>query len=231
MVQNPKEKGTRTIEIFFSRIATRYDLMNRLMTGGQDQRWRKKVIQKGQITPRSEILDLGTGTGDLTRTALQQHPEARVTAADLTLEMLLARKDWHSARRCCANAEDLPFPADRFDVVLSGFLARNVCNLEKALQEQHRVLRSGGRIVILDTTRPRKNPFSPLIQFYMTRIIPSLGALVTGQKDAYSYLIDSTQNFLCAEDLAVKMKGVGFQNVSFETLMFGTIAIHVGNKS
>jgi demethylmenaquinone methyltransferase/2-methoxy-6-polyprenyl-1,4-benzoquinol methylase len=107
---------------------------------------------------------------------------------------------------------------------------RNVTDLHKALQEQFRVLKRGGRIVILDTTRPKKNIFSPLIWIHMHVIIPSLGRLLSGQNDAYKYLPDTTENFVTAERMAALMAAVGFRLIGYERLMFGTIAIHWGEK-
>jgi ubiquinone/menaquinone biosynthesis C-methylase UbiE len=107
---------------------------------------------------------------------------------------------------------------------------RNVADLHKALQEQYRVLKRGGRIVILDTTRPKKNILSPLIWIHMHVVIPALGALVAGLREDYKYLTVSTENFVTAEKLAALMAAVGFKKIYFERLMFGTIAIHRGEK-
>ena len=107
---------------------------------------------------------------------------------------------------------------------------RNVTDLHKALQEQHRVLMTGGRIVILDTTRPKKNLFSPFIWIHMHILIPTLGRLLTGARDAYKYLPDTTENFVTAEKMSALMAAVGFKKIGFERLMFGTIAIHWAEK-
>ncbi|MBI1855524.1 MAG: class I SAM-dependent methyltransferase [Chloroflexi bacterium] len=176
------QERARYVQSMFTRIAHRYDLMNRLMTGGQDLRWRKTVIQLAGLKPNASLLDLGTGTGDLAREALTQQPQARVTAADFTIEMMRVGR------------------------------------------------KPGGRIVILDTTRPKKNLLSPFIWIHMHVIIPILGGLLSGFKDAYNYLPDSTEGFLTAEELASHMSTAGFKNVNFKQLMFGTIAIHHGEK-
>ena len=129
-----------------------------------------------------------------------------------------------------ADALHLPFSDFAFDAVISGFLMRNVIDLQKALQEQYRVLKNGGRIVILDTTRPRKNILSPLIWLHMHLIIPALGGLLTGTKDAYRYLPETTEGFLTAEELASRMAAIGFKKVKYQRFMFGTIAIHWAEK-
>jgi len=213
------------------RIASRYDLMNRLMTFGQDQRWRREVIRRAAPAPGAHFLDLGTGTGDLACTALQQSPAARVTAVDFTFEMLrLARRRDTRANWLAADASKLPFPPETFAAVTSGFLTRNVPDLTAALREQRRVLRAGGRIVILETTRPQPGIFTPLIWFHLHVLIPLLASMVAQASKDYQYLCASTENFLPAETLAIQMQESGFCEVGFRRLMFGTIAIHWGVK-
>jgi demethylmenaquinone methyltransferase/2-methoxy-6-polyprenyl-1,4-benzoquinol methylase len=225
-----KEKS-RYVQDIFTRIAPRYDLMNRLMTGGQDVRWRKEVIQRAGLQPQAALLDLGAGTGDLARTARAQQPKARVTAADFTLDMMRAgRRPGDTFGWANADALHLPFPAESFDAVVSGFLMRNVVDNIAALREQLRILKPGGRIVILDTTRPKQNLLSPFIWIHMHMVIPLLGTLLSGQRDAYTYLPDSTEAFLTAEELAVRMAAVGFRRIGYKRYMFGTIAIHWAEK-
>jgi len=129
-----------------------------------------------------------------------------------------------------ADALRLPFIDSSFDAVVSGFLMRNVTDLQKALQEQYRVLKNGGRIVILDTTRPKQNIFSPFIWLHMHVVIPLLGRLLTGNGDAYHYLPETTEGFVTAENMASRMAAVGFKKIGYQRLMFGTIAIHWGDK-
>jgi demethylmenaquinone methyltransferase/2-methoxy-6-polyprenyl-1,4-benzoquinol methylase len=224
-----KERATY-VQGMFTKIAKRYDLMNRLMTGGQDVRWRKRVIEQARLRSNSSLLDLGTGTGDLAREALAQFPQARVIAADFTLEMMRVGKQSGPLNFSAADALRLPFNDGSFNAVVSGFLLRNVIDLQEALQEQYRVLRKGGRIVILDTTRPKKNILSPLIRLHMHFVIPTLGGLLTGEKDAYRYLPETTEGFVTAEEMTARMAAVGFKKINFQRYMFGTIAIHWGEK-
>ena len=231
MTQLTGSERAAYVQNMFTRIAKRYDLMNRLMTGFQDVRWRRLVIQLAGLKPGASLLDLGAGTGDLAREALRQQPNARVTAADFTLEMMrVGQRNGTRLQWSAADALRLPFADASFEAVVSGFLMRNVADLHKALQEQYRVLGKGGRIVILDTTRPKKNILSPFIKFHMHVIIPALGGLVSGVRDAYRYLPDSTENFVTAEKMSALMAAVGFKRIGYERLMFGTIAIHWAEK-
>lgn len=218
------------IQELFTRIAQRYVLMNHLMTAGQDIRWRRIAVRQARLSPGAAVLDLGAGTGDLAREALRQVPSAYVIGADFTLEMMRVGQRFGSLPYIAADALHLPFAEETFDAILSGFLMRNVSNLSRALEEQWRVLKPGGRIVILDTTRPARNLLWPLIWLHMHLVIPLLGALVTGSGDAYRYLSESTGHFLTAEELAQRMEQVGFRQVGFRRLMFGVIAIHWGSK-
>lgn len=221
---------SKYVQSMFTKIAHRYDLMNRFMTGGQDIRWRRQVIKLARLTPNASLLDLGTGTGDLAREALLQQPQAKVTAADFTIEMMRVGKKNGSLQFSAADALNLPFKDTTFDAVVSGFLMRNVTDVQQALKEQYRTLKPGGRIVILDTTRPKKNILSPFIWIHMHFIIPTVGGLLSGERDAYNYLPDTTENFLTAEQLAARMIAVGFKKVNFKRLMFGTIGMHWGEK-
>ena len=218
------------VQTMFTRIARRYDLMNRLMTGGQDIRWRKQVIQLARLSKNGILLDVGTGTGDLAREAVEQFPQAKIIAADFTLEMMRVGQKRDPLNFSSADALRLPFGDFSFDAVVSGFLMRNVIDLQKALEEQYRVLKKGGRIVILDTTRPKKNILSPFIWLHMHVVIPVLGRLLTGSSDAYRYLPETTEGFVTAENMASRMAAAGFKKINYQRFMFGTIAIHWAEK-
>jgi demethylmenaquinone methyltransferase/2-methoxy-6-polyprenyl-1,4-benzoquinol methylase len=224
-----KERG-EYVQDMFTRIARHYDLMNRLMTAGQDIQWRNQVIKLAAPKPGTRLLDLGAGTGDLAREALSQQPGTRVVAADFTLEMMRVGQRNGSLPWSAADALKLPFGDQIFDAVVSGFLMRNVGDIQQALKEQYRTLKPGGRIVILDTTKPKRNPLSPFIWLHMHVVIPLLGGLISGFRDAYNYLPDSTEGFVTAEELTARMAAVGFKRINFERHMFGTIAIHWGVK-
>jgi demethylmenaquinone methyltransferase / 2-methoxy-6-polyprenyl-1,4-benzoquinol methylase len=226
------------VQGMFTRIAWRYDLMNRLMTAGQDVRWRIEVIRRAELPANGWLLDLGAGTGDLARQALRQSPEVGVLAADLTLEMMRVGQrhthhqdpgstgfDW-----CAADAQCLPLPAGIFDAVVSGFLLRNLGDLALGLSEQYRVLKPGGRIVALDTTPPPRNLIKPMIRFHLNTVIPALGQWIAGEAEAYRYLPETSQAFLEPERMACRLQEAGFEQVGFHRLMFATVAIYWGRK-
>jgi demethylmenaquinone methyltransferase/2-methoxy-6-polyprenyl-1,4-benzoquinol methylase len=221
------------VQTMFARIASKYDLMNRLMTGGQDVGWRTIVLKLAALPKGGRLLDLGTGTGDLAAAALAADSTLISVGGDFTLEMMRVGKS-NPARRAVlftgSNALHLPFPDNTFDAVTSGYLMRNVIDAPCAWAEQYRVLKPGGRVVCLDTTPPPKNLLRPFISFHLHVVIPALGKLVAGNSDAYTYLPDSTEKFSTAEKLADQMTESGFKDARFKRLMFGTMAIHWGRK-
>ena len=151
-------------------------------------------------------------------------------AADFTVEMMRVGQKQGLLNLSAADALHLPFQDSCFDAVVSGFIIRNVIDLQKALKEQYSVLKNGGRIVILDTTRPKKNILSQFIWLHMHVVIPTLGGLLTGAKEAYHYLPETTEGFVTAEEMAARMTSLGFRKVNFQRLMFRAIAIHWGEK-
>jgi demethylmenaquinone methyltransferase / 2-methoxy-6-polyprenyl-1,4-benzoquinol methylase len=223
----------RYVQEMFGRIAPRYDRMNRLMTFGQDVRWRREVLQRAKLCPGDRLLDLGTGTGDLAAEAARLYPACRVTAVDFTLPMMQVGQLRYPSKSLSWSAGDacrLPFEDQTFDGVISGFLLRNVIDVRLALNEQYRVLKRGGRMVSLDTTPPPRSPLAILIRFHLHAVIPTLGKIVAGSADAYQYLPQSTEAFLEPEKLAGCMVQAGFSQVAFTRRMFGTVAIHWGIK-
>lgn len=240
MTFNSAQEKHAYVNQMFARIAHRYDRMNRLMTAGQDQRWRKLLIQQAKLPQNGRLLDLATGTGDIAFEALQQRPDlVQVIGADFTLPMmqvgqqradklepLISQKMIWSG----ADALHLPFPDDQFDAVVSGFLMRNVVDIRQALTEQVRVCKSGGRVVILEIPRPAETLLGRLFRLYFHNVVPVLGGLITGQGDAYSYLPSSADAFLRPDELKAEMEEVGLDRVGYTKLMLNTVALHVGVK-
>jgi len=232
------QERARYVQAMFTRIAGRYDLMNRLMTGGQDVIARHAVLDRARLPTGGRLLDLGSGTGDLALEALRRDPQARVVAADFTLEMMRVGKARPPALQassrlvwCAADAARLPFPDRSFDAVVSGYLLRNVIDLPQALSEQARELRPGGWRAALDTTPPPENWLAPFIRFHMHTIIPTLGELLTGEADAYRYLPETTEHFLAPERMAARLIDAGFHEVGFQRRLFGVMAIYWGRKA
>lgn len=221
------------VQGMFDRIAARYNLMNRLMTFGQDMRWRRFVIRQAKLTPDSRLLDLATGTGDIAFEALRQVPGVQVVGGDFSLGMM--RVGQHlplgdKVRWSGTDALNLPFADETFDAITAGYLIRNVTDIPRAFAEQRRVLKPGGRVIILDTTPPPNNLLRPFILIHLRYIIPLLGRLISGNPDAYKYLPDSTQAFKTPDELAALMRASGFENVAYQRFMFGTMAVHWGER-
>ncbi|RLT52409.1 MAG: ubiquinone/menaquinone biosynthesis methyltransferase [Chloroflexi bacterium] len=217
----------------FGRIAPRYDIMNRLMTFGQDLHWRRLLLQRIALKQNERMLDLGTGTGDIAGEALSDEKVSLCVGADFALEMMQVgrlRPAMRQVRWTGSDALHLPFPGGSFDAVTSGFLMRNVIDIDAALAEQYRVLRVGGRVACLDTTPPLDNWLRPLILMHFRFIMPLLGRLVAGQAEAYAYLPSTTEKFLAPEALQQKFAQAGFRNVRYQRLMLGTVALHWAEK-
>jgi demethylmenaquinone methyltransferase/2-methoxy-6-polyprenyl-1,4-benzoquinol methylase len=222
------------VNTMFGRIAHRYDLMNRMMTGGQDVHWRRLMVREAALPPGGRFLDVATGTGDVAFEAVRQQPDLTlVVGADFTLPMMSVGKTRAAARPVRWTGADtlcLPFPDDTFDAVASGFLMRNVTDIEATLAEQSRVICSGGRVLVLDVPRPPDTLWGKLFRFYFYQVVPRLGGLISGQPDAYAYLPRSADRFLRPDELAAVMETVGLHQVRYHMLMLGTVALHVGVK-
>lgn len=221
----------------FGRIAERYDLMNALMTAGRDQAWRRLMVRLAEIPRDGLVLDLATGTGDVGLAVLEQAPDARVVGVDFAVPMMAVGQRKVQAEGitafsfAAADALTLPFPDDRFDAVLHAFLMRNVTDIERGFAEQYRVLKPGRRMVCLEATMPSLPLFRQLFQFGFGTLIPRLGGLVTGQPEAYTYLPESIRRFPPPERLSRVIQRVGFRDVRYHPVMFGTVAIHSGAKA
>lgn len=227
------DEKPRFVNDMFARIAPTYDLMNRLMTLGQDQRWRRELLDLSNLPPRGKVLDVGTGTGDIGYAVMAHYPTVQAYGADFTYEMMAA--DVHRTpglRLPFAQADvySLPFPTDSMDAVVSGFLVRNVVDRTAAFREMARVTKPGGRVACLETTPPTDTLIGWGSRLYFDVIVPFLGGLISGDRAAYTYLPRSTQHFVDPEELRRSMEQAGLRNVVYRLRMFGTVAIHVGTK-
>ena len=230
----PSEKrSTNDVRRMFTRIANRYDVANRWMTWGQDVKWRREVLNKAAIPMGGTLLDIGAGTGDLAIEALSRDKSLWVVGADFTPEMMRLgrnKQGGEAVRWVSTDALDLPFPLEYFDAVVSGYLLRNVVDVERTLAEQFRVLKKGGHVVCLDTTPPPVDVWHLPARLYLRHIIPIIGGLVVGDAKAYRYLTHSTEGFLSAEELAGGFLKIGFRDVGYRRFMGGVMAIHWAEK-
>jgi demethylmenaquinone methyltransferase / 2-methoxy-6-polyprenyl-1,4-benzoquinol methylase len=225
----------------FDRIVPRYDLMNRLMTGGRDIAWRRLAVRealRGRARASSNVLDVATGTGDLA-IALRDAGAGNVVGLDFSGAMLAeaARKDTRTdetARRPIAwlkgDAMALPFPEASFDAVTVAFGLRNMPSYVGALREMARVLRPGGTLVCLETTTFRIPLLQSAFDWCFSRVVPIIGGLLSGESDAYRYLPASASVFPNADSLGHMMLDAGFSKVRYRRLGAGTVALHVASK-
>ena len=216
----------------FDRIARVYDLMNRVMTAGMDRSWRERAADLARVEAGDRALDVATGTGDLALAlARRVGTDGEVVGSDFSQEMLeLARKKAGAApglRFEQANALDLPYAGDSFDAATVGFGARNFADLPRGLAEMTRVVRPGGRVVVLEITTPQRLPLSLFFRLWFDRVVPALGR-VAGDSDAYSYLPNSVRRFPGPEGLAEVMAGAGLRDVHWILTAGGIIALHHG---
>jgi demethylmenaquinone methyltransferase / 2-methoxy-6-polyprenyl-1,4-benzoquinol methylase len=219
------------VRAMFDRIAGVYDRMNRVMTAGLDARWRARAADLAALGAGGRALDVACGTGDLSiELASRVGERGKVVGCDFSERMLeLARHKAPAVRFEQANALDLPYAAAEFDAATVGFGARNFVDLERGLSEMARVVRPGGRVVVLEITTPQRPPLSWFYRVWFDRIVPVLGRL-TGQADAYSYLPSSVRRFPAPEQLAALMAGVGLGRIRWVLTGGGIIAIHVGER-
>ena len=220
-----KNKNPEQVQKMFGRISKRYELMNYIITFGQVSRWRDLIIEAiGPVTDGS-MLDAGTGTGAIACLAKNKFPGLLVFGLDFTKEMLTVAEQ---NRKCgpvswvMGDALTLPFPDGSFNVVTSGYLIRNVTDVDKAFSEQKRVLKPGGTLICLDTSPPRGKLSSFASTFYMMKVVPLLGQIIGGDKAAYEYLPGTTKDFMTTDELAEKIKNAGLDVTSIKKLMFST---------
>lgn len=221
----------------FDRIAGHYDAMNSVMTAGLHHRWRERAADRAMLDPGDAALDVCCGTGDLAfELSRRVAPGGTVVGCDFSEPMLdLAREKGRGAgsggvRFEWADALELPYDPERFDAVTIGFGVRNLADLDRGLHEMARVLRPGGRLVILEITTPRRPPLSTFYSLWFDRMVPALGT-IAGEREAYSYLPESVRSFPSPLGLAEKMDAAGFAGIRYSVLAGGIIAIHSGTRA
>lgn len=227
----------RHVRQMFAAIAGRYDLLNHLLSGSMDKRWRRLValrLAHSMPAAPARILDVACGTGDLTL-VLSKATDAQVIGADFCRPMLeiAVRKAAPGALDIPfieADAMKLPFSDRSFEGVTIAFGLRNLSNVEDGLKELFRILKPGGRVVVLEFSRPVIPGFRTLFHLYFTKVLPILGGLVSGSRSAYEYLPDSVSRFPVQEQLAAILRQVGFEEVDYQNLTGGIAALHLGRR-
>lgn len=219
------------VRAMFDRIAGVYDLMNSVMTAGLHHQWRRRAADLAGAAPGDRVLDVATGTGDLAvELAARVGPDGEVIGSDFSQEMLeRARRKAPGLRFEWGNALDLPYADATFDATTVGFGARNFSDLDRGLAEMARVVRPGGRVVVLEITTPQRQPLSTFFSFWFDRVVPLIGRL-TGQEEAYGYLPSSVRRFPAPEGLAAAMERAGLTRIRWILTAGGIIALHVGEK-
>ncbi|MGZ4203462.1 MAG: ubiquinone/menaquinone biosynthesis methyltransferase [Thermoleophilaceae bacterium] len=217
------------VRAMFDRIARVYDLMNTVMTAGLHHRWRERAVDLAQVGAGDRALDVATGTGDMA-IALRRRG-AEVVGSDFSEQMLaLAREKAPGIEFEWGNALELPYEDESFDAATVGFGARNFGDLRAGLAEMARVVRPGGRVVVLEITTPQRPPLSWFFSLWFDRLVPLIGRLA-GDPDAYSYLPSSVRRFPGPEALGAELAGIGLVDVRWLLTAGGIIAIHSGRRA
>jgi len=227
------QKSRERVRRMFGRMARTYVLMNRVITFGLDDVWRRRLVRMASFPKGGLLLDAGGGTGDMALAALGLDTTLRPVIADFTPEMMAEgrkRRGGSLLRWCCADASRLPFRDCTFDGVISGYLLRNVEDLRAVIREQVRVVKPGCIVAALDTSPPGPSLFRPLVLLYFRFGIPLLGEVIAGNRSAYQYLPSSTRGFLDPERLGALMSEEGLTDVHLRRFMFGTQVLLCGRR-
>lgn len=220
----------------FDNISKRYDLLNHLLSLGIDIIWRKKAIKMLKKDQPKEILDIATGTGDFALEALALNPK-KVVGIDISEGMLAIGREKMKRKGVSdvidlqsGDSENLQFEDNSFDAVIASFGVRNFENLEKGLAEMLRVLRPGGRLVIIEFSKPGMFPFKQLYSFYFSTVLPKIGKLISKDRSAYTYLPESVQEFPYGDRFLGILQNVGYKKTKCKPLTFGISSIYTATK-
>lgn len=222
------------VQTMFGEISPRYDLMNRVMTVGQDQGWRRRAA-RAVVRPGDTVVDAGTGTGDLALACIDAGA-AQVIGLDFAGAMLTRarakaqREQFGHTGFALGDATRLPLPDASVDVWCSAFMVRNIPDLDAALHEAARVLRPGGRLAVLEIPKMDGGLLRPFARVHFNQVVPRLGRLISGHRSAYTYLPVSVDHFLTPREFTARLRAAGFEVAQVRRLMFGTVAMHVARK-
>jgi demethylmenaquinone methyltransferase/2-methoxy-6-polyprenyl-1,4-benzoquinol methylase len=231
------EKASRVAEVFHS-VAGKYDLMNDLMSGGVHRLWKLFTVEMAAVRPGQSILDIAGGTGDLAaKFSRLVGPEGSVVLADINSAMLRVGRDKLLDRGVAdnmffaqADAQYLPFPDNTFDCITIAFGLRNVTDKDLALRSMLRVLKPGGRLLVLEFSKPQSSLLEKAYDTYSFRLLPLMGRLVAGDADSYRYLAESIRMHPDQETLKQMMEAAGFSRCSYHNMTGGIVALHKGIK-
>ena len=235
-IEDTKAFSLQTREMF-TNIAPRYDFLNRLLSVGQDRYWRKKAIELLNPDGNDRILDVATGTGDIILEVAKRNLTTKIFGIDFCQRMLnlgrvkVSQNGYKKAVSFqVGSGESLPFIDQSFDGIVCAFGVRNFANVKLGLKEFYRVLKPGGRIIILEFSIPQNKLLNTFYQYYFNLILPKIGNLISGHSNAYSYLPESVANFPNQKTFIKWIEMTGFEKVSFIELTFGIVSIHYGYK-
>jgi demethylmenaquinone methyltransferase / 2-methoxy-6-polyprenyl-1,4-benzoquinol methylase len=233
-----EEAASRWVRGMFGRVAARYDLLNHLLSFNMDKRWRAHTVERVAdvlARPDAKVLDLCCGTGDVLLSLAGARAGVAVFGSDFCHPMLIEAQRKIAAHKLRsplfeADALALPLAPDSLDLITVAFGFRNLTSYRHGLEELARVLKPGGVLAILEFSQPTNRLFAGPYGFFSTRVLPWVGGMVSGSRDAYTYLPESIKKFPGAEGLAEQMRAAGFTGVEFERLTFGAVALHLGRK-
>jgi demethylmenaquinone methyltransferase/2-methoxy-6-polyprenyl-1,4-benzoquinol methylase len=213
----------------FARIADRYVLTNHVLSGGMDFWWRHVITKRIKELRPKNLMDVASGTGDLALKIQDEIPTCDVTATDFCAEMLVHASSRGVKKTLVADALNLPFPTDAFDVVTVAFGLRNMSSYPLALNEMRRVIKPGGHLFILDFSQP-KPPFQTIYRLYLHHVLPKFAGLLTGQMDAYEYLGTSIEQFPSGSAMIELLKANGFSEATAKPMTFGVVTAYEAVK-
>ncbi|PTX57588.1 demethylmenaquinone methyltransferase/2-methoxy-6-polyprenyl-1,4-benzoquinol methylase [Litoreibacter ponti] len=233
----PEDQKAGMVHGVFTNVASKYDVMNDVMSGGVHRLWKDAMMDWLAPRPGQRLLDVAGGTGDISFRFLKRAGDAEAVVLDMTEQMLVEgrkraeaealsdRLDW-----IVGDAMALPFDDNSFDVYTISFGIRNVTRIPDALSEAYRVLRPGGRLMVLEFSQLPNPMMQKAYDLYSFNVIPRMGQAIAGDRDSYQYLVESIRNFPDQESFAAMIRAAGFENVSFRNMTFGVAALHAGWK-